>query len=146
MLGGGHAPDIIVVCGLPRVLPSSTNPTRPFAKNTLDEHLDASIPWNASYTLPCYKNWYLSSAESRIHAKAVAAKDVLPVIGAISMISCDSQAMGRVGEVVSWTCWRTAASYARLDLAWGSGADHEPNHGNGSCRTSYINFLQRIVS
>ncbi|KAG2107262.1 urease [Suillus discolor] len=103
--GGGHAPDIIVVCGLENVLPSSTNPTRPYARNTLDEHLDMlmvchhldkSIPEDVAF------------AESRIRAETVAAEDVLHDIGAISMISSDSQAMGRVGEVASRT-WRTAS-------------------------------------
>jgi len=103
--GGGHAPDIIVVCGEENVLPSSTNPTRPFAFNTLDEHLDMlmvchhldkNIPEDVAF------------AESRIRPETVAAEDVLHDIGAISMISSDSQAMGRVGEVVSRT-WRTAS-------------------------------------
>ncbi|KAG2140155.1 urease [Suillus clintonianus] len=103
--GGGHAPDIIVVCGLENVLPSSTNPTRPYATNTLDEHLDMlmvchhldkSIPEDVAF------------AESRIRAETVAAEDVLHDTGAISMISSDSQAMGRVGEVTSRT-WRTAS-------------------------------------
>lgn len=103
--GGGHAPDIIVVCGLENVLPSSTNPTRPYARNTLDEHLDMlmvchhldkSIPEDVAF------------AESRIRAETVAAEDVLHDTGAISMISSDSQAMGRVGEVTSRT-WRTAS-------------------------------------
>ncbi|KAJ3571151.1 hypothetical protein NP233_g3941 [Leucocoprinus birnbaumii] len=103
--GGGHAPDIIVVCGQNNVLPSSTNPTRPFAKNTLDEHhdmlmvchhLDKNIPEDLEF------------ADSRIRGETVAAEDVLHDIGAISMISSDSQAMGRVGEVVSRT-WRTAS-------------------------------------
>ncbi|TFK77276.1 urease [Pluteus cervinus] len=102
--GGGHAPDIIVVCGLENVLPSSTNPTRPYATNTLDEHLDMlmvchhldrSIPEDVAF------------AESRIRAETVAAEDVLHDSGAISMIASDSQAMGRVGEVISRT-WRTA--------------------------------------
>ncbi|KDQ59079.1 hypothetical protein JAAARDRAFT_33810 [Jaapia argillacea MUCL 33604] len=103
--GGGHAPDIIVVCGQENVLPSSTNPTRPFTNNTLDEHvdmlmvchhLDKSIPEDLAF------------AESRIRGETVAAEDVLQDSGAISMISSDSQAMGRVGEVVSRT-WRTAS-------------------------------------
>lgn len=103
--GGGHAPDIIVVCGLENVLPSSTNPTRPYARNTLDEHLDMlmvchhldkSIPEDVAF------------AESRIRAETVAAEDVLHDTGAISMISSDSQAMGRVGEVTTRT-WRTAS-------------------------------------
>ncbi|KAJ7172211.1 urease [Mycena filopes] len=103
--GGGHAPDIIVVCGLPNVLPSSTNPTRPFTKNTLDEHLDMlMVCHHLDKSIP----EDLAFAESRIRAETVAAEDVLHDNGAISIISSDSQAMGRVGEVVSRT-WRTAS-------------------------------------
>ncbi|KAJ7272067.1 urease [Mycena haematopus] len=103
--GGGHAPDIIVVCGLPNVLPSSTNPTRPFASNTLDEHLDMlMVCHHLDKSIP----EDLAFAESRIRAETVAAEDVLHDNGAISIISSDSQAMGRVGEVVSRT-WRTAS-------------------------------------
>jgi urease subunit alpha len=102
--GGGHAPDIIRVCGEPNVLPSSTNPTRPYTVNTLDEHLDMlmvchhldpSIPEDVAF------------AESRIRGETIAAEDVLHDLGAISMMSSDSQAMGRVGEVVTRT-WQTA--------------------------------------
>ncbi|KAF8589029.1 urease [Ramaria rubella] len=102
--GGGHAPDIIVVCEQDNVLPSSTNPTRPFAVNTLDEHLDVRVCHHLDKSIP----EDLAFAESRIRAETVAAEDVLHDIGAISMISSDSQAMGRIGEVVSRT-WRTAA-------------------------------------
>jgi urease len=103
--GGGHAPDIIVVCGLDNVLPSSTNPTRPYTQNTLDEHLDMlMVCHHLSRAIP----EDVAFAESRIRAETVAAEDVLHDIGAISMISSDSQAMGRVGEVVSRT-WRTAS-------------------------------------
>ncbi|KAL0563955.1 Urease [Marasmius crinis-equi] len=102
--GGGHAPDIITVCGHENVLPSSTNPTRPFAKNTIDEHLDMlMVCHHLSPSLP----EDIAFAESRIRAETIAAEDVLQDMGAISMISSDSQAMGRVGEVVSRT-WRTA--------------------------------------
>ncbi|MBX3208782.1 MAG: urease subunit alpha [Labilithrix sp.] len=103
--GGGHAPDILRVCGEPNVLPSSTNPTRPFTKNTLDEHLDMlmvchhldrSIPEDVAF------------AESRIRGETIAAEDVLHDLGALSIVSSDSQAMGRVGEVVCRT-WQTAA-------------------------------------
>ncbi|KAG8908005.1 Urease [Tulasnella sp. 403] len=94
--GGGHAPDIIVVCELENVLPSSTNPTRPYTKNTLDEHLDMLM---VCHHLDASLPEDLSFAESRIRAETVAAEDVLHDIGAISMISSDSQAMGRVGEV-----------------------------------------------
>jgi urease subunit alpha len=113
--GGGHAPDIIRVCGERYVLPSSTNPTRPLTVNTLDEHLDMlmvchhldrGIPEDVAF------------AESRIRAETIAAEDVLHDLGAISMISSDSQAMGRVGETITRT-WQTAHSNAvqrgRLD-------------------------------
>jgi len=103
--GGGHAPDIIVVCGQENVLPSSTNPTRPWTRNTLDEHLDMLM---VCHHLDKSIQEDLSFAESRIRAETVAAEDVLHDTGAISMISSDSQAMGRVGEVISRT-WRTAS-------------------------------------
>jgi urease subunit alpha len=103
--GGGHAPDILRVCTYPNVLPSSTNPTMPFTVNTMDEHLDmlmvchhldARIPEDVAF------------AESRIRAETIAAEDVLHDLGAISMMSSDSQAMGRVGEVICRT-WQTAS-------------------------------------
>jgi urease subunit alpha len=102
--GGGHAPDIIKVAGLPNVLPSSTNPTRPYTANTLDEHLDmlmvchhldSAIPEDVAF------------AESRIRKETIAAEDILHDLGVISMMSSDSQAMGRVGEVIIRT-WQTA--------------------------------------
>ncbi len=102
--GGGHAPDIIKVAGLPNVLPSSTNPTRPYTINTLDEHLDMlmvchhldpAIPEDVAF------------AESRIRRETIAAEDILHDLGALSMMSSDSQAMGRVGEVILRT-WQTA--------------------------------------
>jgi urease subunit alpha len=102
--GGGHAPDIIKVVGLANVLPSSTNPTRPYTVNTVDEHLDMlmvchhldpSIPEDVAF------------AESRIRKETIAAEDILHDLGAISMMSSDSQAMGRVGEVIIRT-WQTA--------------------------------------
>jgi urease subunit alpha len=101
--GGGHAPDIIKVCGQANVLPSSTNPTRPYTVNTLDEHLDMlmvchhldpSIPEDVSF------------AESRIRRETIAAEDILHDLGAFSMLSSDSQAMGRIGEVIIRT-WQT---------------------------------------
>lgn len=103
--GGGHAPDIMCVVGEPNVIPSSTNPTRPFTQNTLEEHLDMlmvchhldrSIPEDVAF------------AESRIRGETIAAEDVLHDLGAISIISSDSQAMGRVGETICRT-WQTAA-------------------------------------
>ena len=96
--GGGHAPDIIRACGLANVLPSSTNPTRPYTVNTVDEHLDMlmvchhldpAIPEDVAF------------AESRIRRETIAAEDILHDLGAFSMISSDSQAMGRVGEVIT---------------------------------------------
>ncbi|MGZ7041038.1 MAG: urease subunit alpha [Thermoanaerobaculia bacterium] len=102
--GGGHAPDIIRVCGEPNVLPSSTNPTRPFTVNTLDEHLDMLM---VCHHLDRNIAEDVAFAESRIRAETIAAEDILHDLGAISMISSDSQAMGRVGEVVMRT-WQTA--------------------------------------
>jgi urease subunit alpha len=103
--GGGHAPDIIKACGLPNVLPSSTNPTRPYTINTIDEHLDMlmvchhldpAIPEDVAF------------ADSRIRKETIAAEDILHDLGAFSIISSDSQAMGRVGEVICRT-WQTAS-------------------------------------
>ncbi|MFC5286727.1 urease subunit alpha [Actinokineospora guangxiensis] len=102
--GGGHAPDIITVVGLPNVLPSSTNPTRPHTVNTIDEHLDMLI---VCHHLNPSVPEDLAFAESRIRPSTIAAEDVLHDLGAISMIGSDSQAMGRVGEVVIRT-WQTA--------------------------------------
>ncbi len=102
--GGGHAPDIIRVCSLPNVLPSSTNPTRPYTVNTLDEHLDMlMVCHHLDPDLP----EDVAFAESRIRGETIAAEDILHDLGAISMISSDSQAMGRVGEVITRT-WQTA--------------------------------------
>ncbi|MDQ6619867.1 MAG: urease subunit alpha, partial [Pseudomonadota bacterium] len=102
--GGGHAPDIIRVCGEPNVLPSSTNPTRPYTINTLDEHLDMLM---VCHHLDAAIAEDIAFAESRIRKETIAAEDILHDIGAFSMISSDSQAMGRVGEVVIRT-WQTA--------------------------------------
>jgi urease subunit alpha len=107
--GGGHAPDIIRLCGEPNVLPSSTNPTMPFTRNTLDEHLDmlmvchhlsSSVPEDVAF------------ADSRIRPETIAAEDVLHDLGAFSMMSSDSQAMGRIGEVICRT-WQTADKMKR---------------------------------
>ena len=124
--GGGHAPDIIRVCGESNVLPSSTNPTRPLTVNTLDEHLDMlmvchhldkNIPEDVAF------------AESRIRQETIAAEDILHDLGAISMISSDSQAMGRVGEVVART-WQTAHKMRRQRgrLAGRAGRERQPAH------------------
>ena len=102
--GGGHAPDILKVCGEANVLPSSTNPTRPYTINTLDEHLDMLM---VCHHLDSKIAEDVAFAESRIRRETIAAEDILHDLGAISMFSSDSQAMGRVGEVIIRT-WQTA--------------------------------------
>ncbi len=102
--GGGHAPDIIRACGLDNVLPSSTNPTRPYTVNTIDEHLDMLM---VCHHLDPGIAEDVAFAESRIRRETIAAEDILHDLGAFSMISSDSQAMGRVGEVITRT-WQTA--------------------------------------
>ncbi|XP_031121247.1 urease [Ipomoea triloba] len=102
--GGGHAPDIIKVCGVKNVLPSSTNPTRPFTLNTVDEHLDMLM---VCHHLDKDIKEDVAFAESRIRAETIAAEDILHDMGAISIIASDSQAMGRIGEVICRT-WQTA--------------------------------------
>jgi urease subunit alpha len=107
--GGGHAPDIIKVAGLANVLPSSTNPTRPYTRNTLDEHLDMlMVCHHLDQGIP----EDLAFAESRIRKETIAAEDILHDLGALSMMSSDSQAMGRVGEVIIRT-WQTADKMKR---------------------------------
>ena len=122
--GGGHAPDIIKVCGESNVLPSSTNPTRPYTVNTIDEHLDmlmvchhlsSSIPEDVAF------------AESRIRRETIAAEDILHDLGAFSMIASDSQAMGRVGEVLTRT-WQTAH---KMKVQRGSLKGDPAEHDNG---------------
>ncbi|TQS43555.1 urease subunit alpha [Cryptosporangium phraense] len=115
--GGGHAPDIITVASHPNVLPSSTNPTRPHTVNTLDEHLDMLMVCH--HLNPAVPE-DLAFAESRIRPSTIAAEDVLHDLGAISMIGSDSQAMGRVGEVVMRT-WQTAHAMKRRRGALGTG-------------------------
>ena len=107
--GGGHAPDIIRVCGEPNCLPSSTNPTMPFTVNTMDEHLDMLL---VCHHLDAQIPEDLAFAESRIRAETIAAEDILHDLGAISMMSSDSQAMGRIGEVIIRT-WQTADKMKR---------------------------------
>ncbi len=102
--GGGHAPDIIRVCGEANVLPSSTNPTRPFTANTIDEHLDMLM---VCHHLDSRIPEDVAFAESRIRPETIAAEDLLHDLGAISMMSSDSQAMGRIGETITRT-WQTA--------------------------------------
>src|SRR5580692_4309688 len=107
--GGGHAPDIIRVCGEPNVLPSSTNPTRPYTVNTLDEHLDMLM---VCHHLDPKIAEDVAFAESRIRKETIAAEDILHDLGAFSMMSSDSQAMGRVGETII-RCWQTADKMKR---------------------------------
>ncbi|MGE0324537.1 MAG: urease subunit alpha, partial [Polyangiaceae bacterium] len=102
--GGGHAPDIIKACAEPYVLPSSTNPTRPYTVNTVDEHLDMLMVCH--HLSPSIAE-DVAFAESRIRRETIAAEDILHDLGAISMIASDSQAMGRIGEVITRT-WQTA--------------------------------------
>src|SRR5690349_9497625 len=107
--GGGHAPDIIKICGQPNVIPSSTNPTRPYTVNTIAEHLDMlMVCHHLSPSIP----EDIAFAESRIRKETIAAEDILHDIGAFSIISSDSQAMGRVGEVAI-RCWQTADKMKR---------------------------------
>jgi len=123
--GGGHAPDIIKVCGLPNVIPSSTNPTRPYTVNTLAEHLDMlMVCHHLSPSIP----EDIAFAESRIRKETIAAEDILHDIGAFSIISSDSQAMGRVGEVAI-RCWQTADKMKRQ-----RGALPEETGGNDNFR------------
>jgi urease subunit alpha len=107
--GGGHAPDIIKVCGLANVLPSSTNPTRPYTVNTLDEHLDMLM---VCHHLDSRIAEDVAFAESRIRKETIAAEDILQDLGAFSMMSSDSQAMGRIGETII-RCWQTADKMKR---------------------------------
>lgn len=125
--GGGHAPDIIRVCGEANVLPSSTNPTRPFTVNTIDEHLDMLM---VCHHLDSKIPEDVAFAESRIRPETIAAEDLLHDLGAFSMMSSDSQAMGRVGEVITRT-WQTAhkmkTQFGRLDVAQASGLRSDPD-------------------
>ncbi|AKU92437.1 urease subunit alpha [Vulgatibacter incomptus] len=120
--GGGHAPDIIRVCGEPNVLPSSTTPTLPFTVNTLDEHLDmVMVCHHLSPAIP----EDLAFAESRIRRETIAAEDLLHDMGALSMMSSDSQAMGRIGEILTRT-WQTAHKMKKqLGSLQGDGPDND---------------------
>ena len=123
--GGGHAPDIIKICGEPNVLPSSTNPTMPFTVNTFDEHLDMlMVCHHLSKRIP----EDLAFAESRIRRETIAAEDILHDLGALSIMSSDSQAMGRIGEVIIRT-WQTAhkMKVQRGHLSPGGGKDSSQN-------------------
>ncbi|MDB4687452.1 urease subunit alpha [Akkermansiaceae bacterium] len=119
--GGGHAPDIMKVCSYPNVLPSSTNPTRPFTVNTLDEHLDMLM---VCHHLDSKIPEDVAFADSRIRPQTIAAEDMLHDRGAISIISSDSQAMGRVGEVICRT-WQTAH---KMKIQFGPLADESGKH------------------
>ena len=119
--GGGHAPDIIKVCGEPNVLPSSTNPTRPFTVNTIDEHLDMLM---VCHHLDSKIPEDVAFAESRIRPETIAAEDLLHDLGAFSMMSSDSQAMGRIGEVITRT-WQTAH---KMKVQFGALESPVPEH------------------
>jgi urease subunit alpha len=122
--GGGHAPDIIKVCGESNVLPSSTNPTRPYTVNTLEEHLDMlMVCHHLSRSIP----EDVAFAESRIRRETIAAEDILHDLGAFSMISSDSQAMGRVGEVIIRT-WQTAHKMKVQRGPLAEDSDRNDNH------------------
>ena len=121
--GGGHAPDIIKVCGQNNVLPSSTNPTRPYTLNTLDEHLDMLM---VCHHLDPEIPEDVAFAESRIRRETIAAEDILHDLGAFSMISSDSQAMGRVGEVIIRT-WQTAH---KMKVQRGQLTEDSPDNDN----------------
>ena len=121
--GGGHAPDIIKVCGEPNVLPSSTNPTMPYTINTLDEHLDMLM---VCHHLDPAIAEDVAFAESRIRRETIAAEDILHDLGAFSMMSSDSQAMGRVGEVIMRT-WQTAH---KMKMQRGSLENDPARHDN----------------
>ncbi len=121
--GGGHAPDIIKACGQPNVLPSSTNPTRPYTVNTIDEHLDMLM---VCHHLDPDIPEDIAFAESRIRRETIAAEDILHDLGAFSMISSDSQAMGRVGEVITRT-WQTAH---KMKIQRGSLPEDPAEHDN----------------
>jgi len=121
--GGGHAPDIIKIAGLKNVLPSSTNPTRPFTRNTIDEHLDMLM---VCHHLDPAIAEDLAFAESRIRKETIAAEDILHDLGALSMMSSDSQAMGRLGEVIIRT-WQTAD---KMKKQRGALPEDNGNHDN----------------
>ena len=121
--GGGHAPDIIKACGESNVLPSSTNPTRPYTVNTIDEHLDMLM---VCHHLDPAIAEDVAFAESRIRRETIAAEDILHDLGAFSMIASDSQAMGRVGEVITRT-WQTAH---KMKVQRGSLAEDPAEHDN----------------
>ena len=121
--GGGHAPDIIKVCGLDSVLPSSTNPTRPFTVNTIDEHLDMLM---VCHHLDNKIPEDVAFAESRIRPETIAAEDILHDLGAFSMMGSDSQAMGRVGEVIIRT-WQTADKMKKQRGALGPDSSSNDN-------------------
>ena len=125
--GGGHAPDIIKLVGEKNVLPSSTNPTRPYTINTIDEHLDMLM---VCHHLDPRIPEDLAFAESRIRAETIAAEDILHDLGAFSMIASDSQAMGRVGEVIIRT-WQTAA---KMKIQRGSLPEDNKGNDNFRCK------------
>ena len=125
--GGGHAPDIIRIAALPNILPSSTNPTRPFTVNTIAEHLDMLM---VCHHLNPLVPEDVAFAESRIRPETIAAEDILHDLGVFSMMSSDSQAMGRIGEVVTRT-WQTAH---KMKVQRGSLAQDSGRNDNSSAK------------
>jgi urease subunit alpha len=143
--GGGHAPDIIAAVGQSNVLPSSTNPTRPYTVNTLDEHLDMLM---VCHHLDPAIAEDVAFAESRIRRETIAAEDILHDIGAISMMSSDSQAMGRVGEVIMRT-WQTAHKM-KTQRGWlpppaASGSEGQSNGGQNNPRNDNFRAKRYIA-
>ena len=130
--GGGHAPDIIKAAGLPNVLPSSTNPTMPYTRNTIDEHLDMLM---VCHHLDPSIAEDIAFAESRIRRETIAAEDILHDLGAFSMMSSDSQAMGRVGEVIIRT-WQTAHKM-KLQRGWLAPGPHPQSLSRGEREASW---------
>jgi urease subunit alpha len=134
--GGGHAPDIIKICGEANVLPSSTNPTRPYTRNTLEEHLDMLM---VCHHLDPRIPEDVAFAESRIRRETIAAEDILHDLGAFSIIASDSQAMGRVGEVIT----RTFQTAHKMKVQRGFLPEDGAGSGGGSCGRSMHNRLRQ---
>src|SRR5690606_32706522 len=135
LAGGGHAPDIIKVCGFENVLPSSTNPTNPYTVNTFDEHFDmAMVSHNLNPRLP----EDIAFAESRVRHETIAAEGVLHDIGAISALGSDSQGMGRIGETIS-RAWQTAS---RMKVQRGALPE---DIGRGNDNTRIKRFLAKYT-
>src|SRR5690606_20824342 len=129
----GHAPDIIKACGFPNVLPSSTNPTRPFTRNTIDEHLDMLM---VCHHLDPSIAEDVAFAESRIRRETIAAEDILHDLGAFSMISSDSHALGRVTEVIT----RTSQTADKMKKQRGALSGDGPGNDNFRAKRSIAKY------